>query len=407
MQSLWPTARGWILMTGSFLWLLMAITNNKLLPFLFACACFSLCLASLLAALFSLRRISLERAPIGDGVTGRAISMPLVLSNLTAYPRQSLLVVEACNFGAEPWIVTPVYGLKGRETRLVERNILAARRGKHKLNHISLRSGDPGGLFLRERRFSLPAQTLIVPGTEPLPDLQLLPRHLVHGATGTPLGISGGSQDIYSIREYSPGDGMRRIHWRSSARFGHLMVREFERNAIRSVAVVVDAQSAGISGPEHWSNLEYQVHAAASVCVHVAGLYCQLALGLGGDKLVVVPPAPAAEVEQRVLWHLAMLKPGGVTLTDTLYRLGEMLSQETVVFCFSLGETEPVAKALEVLRLRGLSTRWFSAAPGHFHKHHAPPNVAPAEPGRHAIMQHGAIPVYPGISFAGVLTHGP
>jgi uncharacterized protein (DUF58 family) len=69
---------------------------------------------------------------------------------------------------------------------------------------------------------------------------------------------------MFGIREYRAGDALRRIHWRSSARRGELVVREFEPPGIQTVAIVLDPappsrdvadQIARLAASEAWDCL--------------------------------------------------------------------------------------------------------------------------------------------------------
>jgi len=81
----------------------------------------------------------------------------------------------------------------------------------------------------------------------------------VEAATAAPRAGSG--NELFGIREYRPGDSLRRIHWRSSARRGELVVREYEPPGVRTLHIVVDPeppsdevadQIARIAASEAW-----------------------------------------------------------------------------------------------------------------------------------------------------------
>ena len=256
---------------------------------------------------------------------------------------------------------TVVPPLGSREDRLVSRRALAMVRGEFELDRLVLRSGDPAGLFRRERRFSCPTRIVVYPGFEPVPDLILNQHETMHSMTASPISAAGMSQDFYGVREYTSSDGLRFIHWRSSARYGRLMVKEFERNATMSVALLLDANEAFVSGSDELSNLEYQIRAAASICHHCAGLYCELAFAAGGDRIRLQPPRPSPEIQHDILYDLAALKPGRIALPETAFELARVLPSRTVVFCFTLSQSRPLREALETLVASGLEVRWFCA----------------------------------------------
>lgn len=361
MRRLRPTARGWILTATGVCWLAVGAVNGVPVPYVLGCVVLALVVVSLGCVLQSLQGITVERGPVGAAAAGQFVSMPVIVTNRRRRSRHSLLIFEACPFAAEPVSRALVAGLKGGERRVVERRILALRRGEYQLGFLTLRGTDPAGLFFRERRLRLAQQVLVMPGTEPLSDLGIRRADAIVATTGEPVSASGQSLDFYAIREYNPADGLRRIHWRSSARIGKLMVREYERQAVTSVAVLVDAEAPFVSGSQQWSNLEYQVRAAASICRHIAGSYCHIAMGCGGARQVLMPPRLASRAENECLFTLATLVPGPVQLADVAFALAPSLPPHTVVFCLSLGTPVGLVAAMRVLVEQRLSVRWFCA----------------------------------------------
>lgn len=86
-------------------------------------------------------------------------------------------------------------------------------------------------------------------------------RHAPEAEAGTAARRAGSGTELFGIREYRVGDSLRRIHWRSSARRGELVVREYEPPGLRLLNVVVDAappsaevadQIARIAASEAW-----------------------------------------------------------------------------------------------------------------------------------------------------------
>jgi uncharacterized protein (DUF58 family) len=167
--------------------------------------------------------------------------------------------------------------------------------------------------------------------------------------------------EVYGVREYVPSDGAQSVHWKSSARVGRLMVREFEREARSEVAVAVDALEPRVSGPQPWSNLEFTVRLAAGICRHVARSEGRLSFLLGGAGRVVVPLQDARCCEDSVLRHLAALQPGSVTLEQTIGPWARTLPPGTTVVCLSLDTGGALRRQLAECLRRGLRVVWFNA----------------------------------------------
>ena len=104
-----------------------------------------------------------------------------------------------------------------------------------------LESSDLAGMF-RHRRPSPDAEVALV-----LPRFASLSGRLqareLEASVASPRAGSG--TEMFGVREYRPGDSLRRIHWRSSARHGELVVREYEPPGIQTLGIFCDPSPAG------------------------------------------------------------------------------------------------------------------------------------------------------------------
>ncbi len=98
--------------------------------------------------------------------------------------------------------------------------------------------GDPFGLTGRESLWTDAREVFVHPRTVNLPGRQTGFVHDLEGHTTQKL--SNSDMSFHALREYVPGDDRRHIHWRSSARTGDLMVRQFEETRQSRIAIAVD-----------------------------------------------------------------------------------------------------------------------------------------------------------------------
>jgi uncharacterized protein (DUF58 family) len=182
----------------------------------------------------------------------------------------------------------------GQSRRGVYRGRLTER-GRYRFGPLRLSTRFPFGLFSR---------TITAGDTETLVVLPRLGR-LTEGWTSRKLEAFAGSQrrqrpgaegDFYGVREWRGGDGRRLIHWRSSARLGRLVVRQFERPRTRDVAVVLDLWRPEHATAEQVENVELAVSFAATVLADVcrkSGSNVYLGLSNAGPECVGGPASPA------------------------------------------------------------------------------------------------------------------
>jgi uncharacterized protein (DUF58 family) len=71
--------------------------------------------------------------------------------------------------------------------------------------------------------------------------------------------------DLHSVRDHQQGESLRRVHWPSTAKRGHLMVKELEDSPRDESAVLLDADAAGAVGEAPDSSFELAVRAAGSI----------------------------------------------------------------------------------------------------------------------------------------------
>lgn len=204
------------------------------------------------------------------------------------------------------------------------------RRGYLHFQQLFIQRPDPLGLVNAVYRVSLSSHLLVLPARVPVPTIPIAGNRRFQ-----PGGLSfaqqvGDSQEFISLREYRPGDPIRHVHWRSSARLGKPLVKEFQDQFLVRQALILDA-----CGPAD-DYFEYAVSVCASLVQQpwhqdgVLDLHCispaapPLSCGRGLDDrrrvqalLAAIPACPDADFE---------------SLVEPLQRLAPELSAVVAVF---------------------------------------------------------------------------
>src|SRR3712207_1927106 len=115
-------------------------------------------------------------------------------------------------------------------------------RGKWRLGPLALHSGDPFGIFRLKREVDITSDIIVYPATIDLAGFRLPSAELPGGADLRSRTFHV-TPNVSTIREYAPGDSFNRIHWRSTARTGTLMVKEFELDPTADVWIIADMYS--------------------------------------------------------------------------------------------------------------------------------------------------------------------
>ncbi len=170
------------------------------------------------------------------------------------------------------------------------------------------------------------------------------------------------SGEFYGVRPWRQGDSLRHVHWRSSARHGSLVVKQFEQHRNRDVAVVLDLGQPGSPSPEHRENLELAVSFAATVVADT----CQrgggsMWVGTAAAEIDVVQGAASPALMQEVMERLALVEPTGADwLPALLTRLVADIEAGTEVVLIS---TRAVDWSEPRLAHLGTSAVWRSIVP--------------------------------------------
>ena len=148
--------------------------------------------------------------------------------------------------------------------REIEYPLLGRVRGRFHTGPLMVRTTDPFGLVRLDRQFVATTEVMVTPRVEPLPVMRTAGGA---GSTGEArphrIGVVG--QDDALVREYRQGDDVRRIHWRSTARWGDLMVRREEQAWDPSASVILDSRASAHAGRGMHSSIEWAISAAASI----------------------------------------------------------------------------------------------------------------------------------------------
>ena len=261
------------------------------------------------------RRLSPARVEVGSDST-----VTLRLENVTRLPTGLLLVEDNLQYalGARPRFVLD--RVEPRGVREIDYKVRSDLRGRFSIGPLSIRITDPFGLVELARSFTITDTLVVIPEVVPLPRVRLSGEWAGGGESRTRSVAAAGDDDV-APREYRQGDDLRRVHWRSTARYGELMVRREEQQWQSRGALLLDTRKFAHRGEGPRSSFETAVSAAASIGVHLAreGLGLRLVTDLGPqhlgdglshsllDALAVVRPSPARSLET----GLGALRQGG------------------------------------------------------------------------------------------------
>ena len=228
------------------------------------------------------------------------------------------------------------------------------RRGLYDVGPVRVSTGDPFGLFRASKIFGRPHQVLVYPRALDLQRFDVPPANLPgEGRFRRPTFYL--TPNASGVRDYQPGDGLNRIHWRTTARRQELMVKLFELDPASDVWVVLDLQEAVHAGSGDESTEEYGVRIAASIARYFLVGNRNVGYLAYGRRLRVEEPERGIGQFARVLEALALARANGdVALSDLIDAETRRFGRHTTVVAITPSTDERWAASLQLLSARGV-----------------------------------------------------
>jgi uncharacterized protein (DUF58 family) len=276
-------------------------------------------LAGVVLAAFWLGRGGLRRIEGERSIGGRAdaqlyegdeLTITFILSNNGRAGAAQMRLRERCPLAAPdaPQHEMKLYvpSLPSKAHVQFEYNVVADRRGLHQFPPLPLESSAPFGFFRRARTLDVPTRALVYPEVRPLHHLDFLDRQY---APQIARPTAGFGYEVMGLRPYRPGDSPRHVHWRSVARTGQMVTKEFADETQPGLALALDlGKHPYPQASSKHTAFEWGVKAAASISDYAAHKGYPLSLITNSGGL----PAPNGTVTQHmVLEYLARVQPDG------------------------------------------------------------------------------------------------
>ena len=257
--------------------------------------------------------------------------------------------------GAEIKVST---ALRPYERVRIKRKLTALSRGKYRLGKTRLRSGDLFGLYPSDASLDHTAWSIYVyPRIKPLLGFSLMPQK--------PIGDSIARHQLWDdpsrpsgVREYRPGDPIKNIDWKTTARRNDIFVRQFDPSVSEQIVIFAEAITTNVPWEGYRSDvLEGTMTAAASISSHALELGYKVGLVTNGvsssaSHAVVTPGSGQAQLTF-LLESLAMVHPIAVRTLDEMAknRRGAIPPGSTLIHIGGVYHPRTINYLLELKRL--------------------------------------------------------
>jgi uncharacterized protein (DUF58 family) len=263
-----PAYAGWVVMAIAICFFGAATNTMTGWLYVLSAICVVLAVVAAILPVRSLRALSVEHLPIAPITAGENLKIGLRLRNRSTQPQILFQLWDLFPPELGPSAPVPIERVPAGGTHDTYVTCTPGRRGLYSWDRIELRSAQPLGLFWCRRSHLSSVQAWVYPQQLRLTNCPILeqlsdPRAIEQTTAmlRPQLSTTGSTR---SLRAYRTGDPLRLVHWRSSARYGELQVRELEDyRTTKRIVIALDTTG-------DWTELGFEqaVIAAASLYIY-------------------------------------------------------------------------------------------------------------------------------------------
>jgi uncharacterized protein (DUF58 family) len=281
-----PSYAGWVV--GGIAICFFGAATNTMAGWLYVLSglMFSLLIISAILARKALQNLKIRRYAIAPVSAGEELTLELEIENLSKKPQNLLQIMDLLPDILNPKPIRNAIELISpyQKYRWLY-SLTAPKRGVYQWEEIKLRTGNPFGLFWCSKSYQIKAKAIIYPQVLPLKSCPLLDQ------IGQDENKLLESRRLYqnanegltrALRPYRQGDPTRLIHWKSSAKFGELQVRELEIvTGGEEIIICLDTAS-------NWQPEDFETAVTAAASLYFYGSRQQMNIKLWTAKTGLV-----------------------------------------------------------------------------------------------------------------------
>jgi uncharacterized protein (DUF58 family) len=346
----------------------------------------------LIWTLLSLRMIDVLRSTLEyRQQAGKVFNEQFVVRNGSRWPVLWLEIIDESDLGISHGSKFITW-LKGKTRWSYATHTLLFKRGFYHLGPTRIISGDPFGLFHMEKVVFGGEQIMVLPYFETISNFAISSGYLPGGKALRTRSLEVTPYAI-SLRDYQPGDPLRRIDWKSSARLDKLMVKEFEQDPETYVWIILDGSkesneaSSGKKMTTYEQEVgksilfpadrtqyrlpeepfEYVVSLAATLCDYYIKGGKSIGLISSGQALVKLSPDLGVRQQDKIFEALAIILPeDSMTISELLESQISSIPKGSTLVILSASVDYDLSNELKALKNRNYSPIFVGVNPASF-----------------------------------------
>jgi uncharacterized protein (DUF58 family) len=325
----------------------------------------------------------------------------LMLDNVSVMPKLWVQIADGSTLPGHR--AGYVASMGGRKRATWRARTVCKQRGRFQLGPITATSGDPFGLFRRRIVLTQPRELLVLPQVLPLSSFVLFTGGLPGRGRSSRRALQV-TTNATTIREYMVGDALSRIHWRSTAHYNKLMVKEFDLDPAMDAWVFLDLHDEVQAGEGEHSTEEYGVTIAASIANYLLRQDLSLGMIVNAERREFLSLDRGDRQIERVLELLAVVKAGpGPDLKEALALDAFHFGRNTVAIIITPSTSRDWHDGVRHLQRRGVQVAVVGLDAASF-------DDRPEDEDTLALLEAAGIPVLRvkrGVSLREALEHDP
>ena len=316
-------------------------------------ALLTLFVLSWLWARYSLRKLVFRRTAAGDRVqVGEYFDERLNLDNVSVMPKLWVQIADGSTLPGHR--AGYVASMGGRKRAIWRARTMCRQRGRFQLGPVTATSGDPFGLFRRRISLTSARELLVLPQVLPISQFTLFSGGMPGGGRSARRALHA-TTNATTIRDYVNGDALNRIHWRSSAHYNKLMVKEFDLDPAVDAWIFLDLNEAVQVGEGEHSTEEYGVTVAATIATYLLRQDLSLGMIVNAQQREFLSLDRGDRQVERVLELLAVVHAGyGPDLKEALALDAMHFGRNSVAIVITPSTSRDWHEGLRHLQRRGV-----------------------------------------------------
>lgn len=233
---------------------------------------------------------------------------------------------------------------------------LCPRRGRYEIGPFSIYLFDPWGLFYFKKTFFLYSELYVYPHTFHIPKFPALVKGAVPWFGIESSHISGDEHEFYGIREYKPGDPIKRIHWLSTARKNKLIVKQFQHQVFFRASIIFNLDKDKNFGEGKESVAEYIIKIAASVAKYFIERNVSVEIIAHIGEITHIPFNKGEEHLEDIFRVLTIAQAESrISMAELFQEFSEYIPNDSSLIVIMLDEDWELLPAMLSLKARNIS----------------------------------------------------